>query len=158
MKLRQRCRGWQWVLPVLILDRAGKIFALRFLKDGGARNLIRGLLSLAYVENRGMAFGMAQGRGWLLICLTSIIMIALLVYLLSHEKESKLFRTGLWLLIGGGLGNLYDRIAYGFVVDFIRLDFISFPVFNPADIAVCTGVGLAALAVLMEEGRKKHGR
>ena len=157
MKLRQGCRLWWLIVPVLALDRLSKILALRMLAPTGAKNVIPGLLSWAYAENRGMAFGMAEGRGLALIILTTLIMAGLLVYLLGHPEDPSLMRTGLWLVTGGGLGNLYDRIFYGFVVDFIRLDFIDFPVFNVADIAVCTGVGLVILAVFMDEWRKKHG-
>ena len=59
----------------------------------------------------------------------------------------------------GGIGNLYDRIIYGYVVDFIRLDFINFAIFNPADVFICVGAGIAALSVLLADmkGKKNHG-
>ena len=159
MKLRQGCRGWQILIPALALDRIGKALALAFLAGKGSRSVLPGLLSWAYVENRGMAFGLASGSGWILIALTALVTAALLAHLLRHPEDPKLFRAGLWMIVGGGLGNLYDRIAYGFVVDFIRLDFIDFPVFNPADVFVCAGAALAALSVLVTEakGGKKHG-
>lgn len=157
MKLRQGCRGWQMLLPAVIIDRVSKIWALKVLAETGAVTVIPGLLSWAYVENRGMAFGMASGSGWILILLTLLIIAGLMIYLLRRPGENMWTRTGLWMVIGGGLGNLYDRIAYGFVVDFIRADFISFPVFNVADIFVCVGVGFVMMGILMDERRKKHG-
>lgn len=157
MKLRQVCRGALLLVIVLLIDRLTKALALRFLAPHGVKPALPGLLSWAYVENRGMAFGMAGGMVWLLILLTAALIALLAVYLFRHPDDPALVRIGLWLMIGGGLGNLYDRIAYGFVVDFIRLDFIDFPVFNFADICVCAGVGLVALACLTAEGRKKHG-
>ena len=78
-------------------------------------------------------------------------------YLLTHPDTPTLERAGLWLIAGGGLGNLWDRLAYGFVIDFIRLDFVRFAVFNPADVFVCVGAGLVVLSVSLAEWRKAHG-
>ena len=157
MKLRQGCKGIWLLAPLILIDRITKALALKHLAPIGAKGAVPGLLSWAYVENRGMAFGMASGMVWLLIGLTAVVIAAMIAYLIRRPNESALMRLGLWFVIGGGLGNLYDRIAYGFVVDFIRLDFIDFPVFNGADIFVCTGGALVVLAVMHEEWRKKHG-
>ena len=78
-------------------------------------------------------------------------------HLLTHPDTPTLERAGLWLIAGGGLGNLWDRLAYGFVIDFIRLDFVRFAVFNPADVFVCVGAGLVVLSVILAEWRKAHG-
>ena len=61
--------------------------------------------------------------------------------------------------VAGGIGNLYDRIVYGYVVDFIRLDFINFAIFNPADVFICLGAGIAAISMLLSDmkGKKEHG-
>ena len=155
MKLRQGCRGWMWILPVLVIDRLCKLWALRIPFHHGWIEIIPGVLTFGYVENRGMAFGMASGMVWLLIALTAVVLAILAFYLIRHPEEPKLLRTGLWFVMGGGLGNLYDRIAYGYVVDFIRTDFIDFPVFNVADIFVCVGAAMVVLAVLMAEKRKQ---
>jgi len=159
MKLRQGCRGWPILIPALAIDRVGKVLALEYLAGRGAARVLPGLLSWCYVENRGMAFGLASGSGVILILLTAALMAGLLIYLLCHPRDPALMRAGFWLVLGGGLGNLYDRVVYGFVVDFIRLDFIDFPVFNPADVCVCAGAGLILLAALIAEtkGRKRHG-
>ena len=66
----------------------------------------------------------------------------------------RLLRAGLWLIVGGGLGNLYDRLTRGGVADFIELAFVRFAVFNVADICICVGAALAALGVLMTERRR----
>jgi len=149
MKLKRGCKGIWLIAPIMIIDRITKLLALEHLAPQGVKKAIPGILSWAYVENRGMAFGMAGGMVWLLIVLTAIVIAILAGYLILHPDDPKLMRAGLWLVVGGGLGNLYDRIAYGFVVDFIRTDFIDFPVFNFADICVCAGVGMVILAVLI---------
>ena len=157
MKLRQGCRGMWLLAPLILIDRITKLLALKHLAGGAVKQVIPGILSLAYVENRGMAFGMASGMVWLLIGLTAAVLAILAGYLIRHPEEPKLLRGGLWLVMGGGLGNLYDRIAYGFVVDFIRTDFVDFPLFNAADVFVCAGAAMVVLAVLISERRKKHG-
>ena len=155
MQLRQGCRLWWLLLPAIAIDRLCKLAAITALAPRGVQEAIPGILSWAFVKNTGAAFGILSGN-WLLPLLTAVLIIALFIYLLRHPEADALQRAGVWLIIGGGLGNLYDRIAYGYVVDFIRLDFVNFAVFNPADVFVCVGAALAALSVLLtESGRKK---
>lgn len=158
MKLRRGCRLWWLVLPVVALDRLLKRAAVAALAPSGVRAAIPGVLSWAYTENSGTAFSMFSGRApWLLIALTAALIAGVLVYLLTHPDDPPLERVGLWFIIGGGLGNLWDRIAHGRVIDFIRLDFVNFAVFNPADVFVCVGAGLAVLSILLADRRKAHG-
>lgn len=158
MQLKQGCRLWWLLLPVLAIDRLCKLFALQALAPHGVQEAIPDVLSWAFVKNTGAAFGLLSGS-WLLPLLTAALMIALLIILLRSPAMESLLRAGLWLIIGGGLGNLYDRLAYGYVIDFIRLDFVNFAVFNPADIFVCIGAALSALSILATEARRKkaHG-
>ena len=96
-----------------------------------------------------LPLGMASAL--LLAALIALLIAGLVGWLLAKPDAPGLFRAGLWLIAGGGLGNLYDRIAYGFVVDFIRTDFIDFPVFNVADcyVVVC-GVLFCIVAVFQK--------
>ena len=89
--------------------------------------------------------------------LTAALIAGIVVMLLRHPEYTKAFRAGLWLIAGGGLGNLYDRLVYGYVIDFIEFSFIRFPVFNPADIFICVGAALMLLDTIVSEARKKHG-
>ena len=158
MKLRQGCRLAWLAVPVVIIDRLLKRAAAAALAPAGVRTAIPGVISWAYTENRGAAFSMLSTRApWILIALTAALIIGILLYLLTHPDEPTLERAGLWLIAGGGLGNLWDRLLYGCVIDFIRLDFVHFAVFNPADIFVCTGAGLVVLSVILTEWRKAHG-
>ena len=156
MKFNPGFRLWWLALPAVIIDRVCKIAVLRALSSGGAVTAIPGVLSWAFVKNKGAAFGIMAGN-WLLPLLTAALIVCLLVYLLRRPEMPGLMRAGLWLIVGGGLGNLYDRIAYGYVIDFIRLDFVNFAVFNPADVFVCAGAGLAVLSVLISDRRKANG-
>lgn len=158
MKLRRGCRLWWLILPVVALDRLLKRAAAAALAPSGVKSAIPGVLSWAYTENSGTAFSMFSDRApWLLIALTAALIVCVLVYLLTHPDDPALERAGLWLIVGGGLGNLWDRIAYGRVIDFIRLDFVNFAVFNPADVCVCVGAGLAVLSLILGERRRAHG-
>ena len=158
MKLKQGCRLAWLALPAIAIDRLLKRIAAAALAPAGVRTAIPGVLSWAYTENRGAAFSMLSDRApWLLILLTAALIAGVLIYLLSHPDAPAPERAGLWLIVGGGLGNLWDRLVYGCVIDFIRLDFVRFAIFNPADVFVCTGAGLVILSVLLAEWRKTHG-
>lgn len=111
---------------------------------------------LRYVENTGAAFGMMQGGNWLLV----FVMLAIVAYLLKSWKElcsyGKWVEWGCIFILAGAIGNLYDRIALGFVVDF--LDFRVWPVFNVADSFITIGgclFGLSLLFYKKEAGEKK---
>jgi len=155
VQFRKGCRLWWVFLPAIALDRITKHAAMHL---HGVKTAIPGVLSWAYTQNHGAAFSILSGRGALLSLLTIALISALLVYLIRHPQIPATERTGLWMIIGGGLGNLFDRIFYGYVVDFIRLDFVRFAIFNVADIFVCAGAALVVLSVLIAELRgKKHG-
>ena len=159
MQFRKGCRLWYLAVFALALDRISKIWAARVLRASGAREVIPGVLSFAYAENRGMAFSMLSGKTLLLSLATVAIIAVVLIWLLHDAEMPKLQRVGLWLIAGGGAGNLYDRIFGGYVVDFIRPDFINFAVFNLADVFICAGAGLVLLAAIILESRKgkPHG-
>ena len=157
MKLRRGCSYWWLAIPVVAIDRLLKRAVATALAPAGVRTAIPGIVSWAYTENRGAAFSMLSDRApWVLIALTAALIIGIIIYLLAHPDEPALERAGLWLIVGGGLGNLWDRLVHGCVIDFIRLDFIHFAVFNPADVFVCVGAGLVVLSVFLTERRKSH--
>lgn len=156
MQLRKGCRLWWVALPAIAVDRICKVAITHAMVPGEVQTVLPGVLSWAYTRNRGVAFGLLSGAA-VLPLLTLALIVGLLVWMLRHPEAGDMLRTGLWLIVGGGLGNLYDRLAYGCVVDFIRLDFVNFAIFNPADVFVCAGAVLVALAVLTEDRRKAHG-
>lgn len=155
MRLRNSVKGAWIALLAATLDRASKAFAVR-MAQGEAISLIPGAIRLRSVTNEGMAFSLLSGQMLLLTVLAAALTAGLTAWLIAGaEKQSKLLRVGLWMAVGGGLGNLYDRIVYGYVIDFIEPTFVRFAVFNVADVFVCAGVALAALALLMEERKKE---
>lgn len=130
-----RGRGaYAWLAAaVFAVDRASKAWAVSALRDS-PRDVWPGVLRFAYAENTGAAFSALQGSTVLLTVLTALILAALLTLLLLRGGQyPPIARAALWVLLGGGLGNLYDRVAYGYVVDFIEPTFVRFAVFNVAD-------------------------
>ncbi len=158
MQFRKGCRLWWLAIPVIALDRISKRIAQANLAPNGVKTAVSGVFSWAYTQNQGAAFSILRGRGLLLAALSLALLLALLAYLLHNPENPIGERIGIWLIIGGGMGNLYDRLIYGSVIDFIRLDFVRFAIFNVADIFVCVGAALVLISVLLAEGRKRsHG-
>ncbi|WP_139904250.1 signal peptidase II [Clostridium thermarum] len=136
-----------------ILDRVTKILSINHLKDSKDITVIKNFFEFQYVENRGAAFGIFQGRQYLLSIITSIVIIGVIVYLIKNRQKSKLLNISLAMIIGGALGNLYDRIIYNYVVDFISWhykDVYYWPNFNIADILVVVGTALLALYIIKD--------
>ena len=150
------------VLLLIAADQLTKYLAELRLKDQAAVPLIRGVLEFSYVENRGMAFGLLQDGRWIFLVLT-VLAIAAFVFLYIRIPAEKRFRpltVGLVFLTAGAAGNLIDRIRLGYVIDFIYIKLINFPVFNVADCYVTwTGVILAFLLLFRykEEDYKRLG-
>lgn len=134
-----------WTVAVLLfIDRLTKCLTLAYLTDTDI--IVAPFLHLRYVQNTGAAFGIMQGGNLVLVLVTLLI----IGYLIKCWKElcayGPLVKWGLVLILGGALGNLYDRIALGFVVDFI--DLRVWPVFNAADSFITVGGVMLALALL----------
>ncbi|WP_296113670.1 signal peptidase II [uncultured Anaerococcus sp.] len=124
----------------LIFDRLSKAYAVKNFVD----NPINGpIINLTYLENRGAAFGILQDKRVFFILITVAIVIYLLYYFFkTYKSNPKILNISLAFIISGALGNFYDRLINGYVVDFIEFSFFKFPVFNIADILVTLGCGL----------------
>ena len=132
------------LIIILALDRVTKHYTIAVLGAGVTKSLIKGLVSLHYVENTGAAFSMLSEKKNFLTCFIFLAVICLTVYLIKNSKKSLFLNISLILIIAGGCGNLIDRLLYGFVVDFIDPVFVNFAVFNVADIAITVGAFLMA--------------
>ena len=151
MRLKRGCRGWWIALLAALTDRLTKLLAASL--PAGGRTLIPGVVDLRRVQNRGMAFSMLSGQSLLLAILTALLIAGIVGWLLARPDAGKLFRAGMWLIVGGGLGNLYDRLAAGSVLDFIELTFVRFAVFNVADMCICVGAARAVLGSIAPRGK-----
>lgn len=135
-------------LGIVAFDQLAKLLVLKYLVPLRSVEVIPGLLDWTYVENRGAAFGMGQNLRWVFIVLTVCMIVACIYYLL-RECKSKWVAVILTMIIGGGIGNLIDRLFRGFVVDFISVSFFP-PVFNVADSFVVVGTILLIFILLID--------
>jgi len=136
---------------VFLLDQLSKLWVAIAYQPGQSLPLIRKILHLTYVQNRGASFGLFQGqRGFLL--LVGLAVIGLVFYFHLKIKSRGFLQIPLGLIWGGSLGNLCDRLLRHYVVDFI--DFRFWPVFNLADTMINIGVFLIILnMVFIKEGK-----
>ena len=132
---------------VVVIDQVIKYFVCLNLKPIGSVTAIPHLLDLVYVENRGVAFGMFKDMRWIFVALTSVVIIVFTVLLIKNGSKSKLFSIASALIIGGGIGNLIDRVFLGYVVDYLQLSFFS-PVCNFADYCITIGTVLLVIYLL----------
>lgn len=131
------------IISVIVLigaDQLVKYWAVENLKPVGNMDFIRfgdfEIIDLTYLENRGAIFGSMAGQRWFLIGVTSLFIIAGIVFMFYIAKKSKLLSTIAALVVAGGIGNLIDRIRLGYVVDMFDIQLFNFAVFNVADICV----------------------
>lgn len=135
---------------LVVIDQVIKYFIIYGLQPVGVYELIPGLIRLRYVENTGAAFGILQARTGLLIAMTIIVM-AIGFYILFFQKlNGRVQYTGAVLILSGGIGNLIDRIARHYVVDYIEFVFVDFAVFNFADFLITIGAILLIISLLKE--------
>ena len=130
---------------LVLLDRLSKVWAEEFLRDNGPVVLIDRVLEFRYTQNTGIAFGLFQGLGVVFIVLTVLlsVILVLLIYKLPSGKHYLPLNIIFTLILGGALGNLWDRVFQSYVTDFIYIRLINFPIFNVADI--CVSLGIVAL-------------
>ncbi len=140
------------VLGALLLgaDQFSKYYVATEFFETEARPAIEGFFEWNYVKNRGAAWGMLDGHTWLLLAFTAVAMLVCIALLVKSGKKNKLLFWSITLILSGGLGNMIDRIFRGFVVDFIHLQFINFPVFNIADCVIVVGAALLMLNFLLD--------
>ncbi len=152
-------------LHLVLLDAVAKELAAGYLKGSAAVSVLPNLFDLAYVENRGCAWGMFQGQVWPL-ALFGLLALGLLIW-----KRERIFFSGLKpstvgyrlarvaepLLLAGIVGNVIDRLVRGYVIDFLDFHWYGshFPCFNLADTFICCAVGLLLLVSLRSVPREE---
>ena len=138
---------------LVVLDQLIKHWATAALLPVGSMEVLPGIVELRYCLKDGMAVSMLAGKQGLLIGVTSVMLVAVLV-MLFVRKMPLAERIAWTLVLGGGVGNLIDRVLNGVVVDYINVLFMHFAIFNFADICVCVGVGLLMLVLLLDSTKK----
>lgn len=138
---------------LIALDQWTKLLAVKFLMPIDTLPLWQNVLHLTYAENTGAAFSMLSGNQTFLIGITGVVILIMFVVLLRFMKnpDEMLLKICLVLLIGGGIGNLIDRVRLDYVVDFIDVRLIHFAIFNGADSFVSIGTVLLFYIVLFNK-------
>ena len=150
-------------LGVLLLDQWSKGLITRSFEVHQSASVITNLFDLTYVRNSGAAFGLfaSVDSSIKAIVLNSVAVLVFLVvsaYALRSSHRSVRLQLGFALILGGAVGNLLDRVRFGYVVDFLDFSISGhhWPAFNVADSAICLGVGLLFLDMLRAEEEERQ--
>lgn len=139
-------------------DQVIKMLVMQNLKPIGKVTAIHGFLDFFYLENRGAAFGMLQNQRWFFIVITLAISAAIIVALFRYNNHEFFSYAASILIVGGGIGNLIDRMLRGYVIDYISVSFFP-PIFNFADCCVTVGTIFLIIHILFfvekENGAEK---
>ncbi|MDP4947288.1 MAG: signal peptidase II [Cyanobium sp. MAG_102] len=150
---RLRNLAYTSAVMVLLLDQLSKALAVANLPLGSSSAFLPGLLSLQLVRNSGAAFSLFSGNPQLLGLVSLLVSIAVAVWIQKQGRMTLTRSLGVGLLLGGALGNGLDRWRLGYVVDFLALVPVSFPVFNLADVAINLAVLCFAIELLGNHGQ-----
>lgn len=147
----------------IIVDRLSKVWAVGALPLGTQDGPNLGVVRLTMVHNQGAAFGIGEGMPLFFVVVAAVILAILIAFLCCWKDHGPLDIAACGLIAGGAVGNAVDRVLYGYVIDYFDFTFVSFPVFNVADICVVAGVVLFMVYLLFfadfgeEEGCGEEG-
>lgn len=137
------------------LDQITKALVVANIPLGGYAEAIPGFFHLTYIQNTGAAFSMLEGRRTFFLLITAVF-LGIVIYCVVKKVLTKPYLWILAVITGGAIGNLIDRLLYGYVVDMIALDFIDFAIFNVADIFVTCGAAVLVVYCLFFDRKKKE--
>lgn len=141
------------VTLLLAADQLSKIWAARSLAT--PLDIWHGVLAFNYAENRGAAFGMMQNMQPLFIIMSIAFAVAASIYLAARQRSlPRIAQLGGWLAVTGAIGNMIDRAVRGYVVDFIYVYAIDFPIFNIADVCLTLGAAMVIIYLVFMAGRE----
>ncbi len=144
---------------LVVLDQIVKYLVRANIPPGGSVPFIPCLLDLTYVQNTGAAFSILRQHTWLLTLTSAVVVLAMCLFLVKGFFKNRLGLFSAALVLAGGVGNLIDRVLFGFVTDMFQTTFMEFAVFNVADCCITVGVPLLFLYVWLYVGKdeKKEG-
>lgn len=145
---------WLCIISLLVfVDQLSKWLAVIFLQGSEAVSVIPWFIQFDFLEggNTGAAWGMfgEPGQRWIFITISTVAILAIFAYLIIVRPKQKLLVSALLLILAGGIGNMIDRLALGYVVDFLEFTFMKFPTFNVADSFVCIGAAVLILYLII---------
>ena len=137
-----------WLIIALLITAADQLVKYLILSNaqiGETVFSLKPIVEITHVQNTGAAFSMLEGKVWILGIVSALFCAAVIAYWIIKKPKHPLLCTSISMIFAGALGNAIDRLARGFVVDYIDVAFINFPVFNIADMAIVIGAGLFIL-------------
>lgn len=146
---------------LVLLDQITKYFTRANLELGQSTPFLPGFLDFTYAQNTGAAFSILQEHTWILIISSLLVIAALFYVMIRGYIRHNLGRLACAITLAGGLGNLIDRVAFGYVTDMIRTLFVDFPVFNVADCCVTIGGVLLVVYLIFyspQDTKKEDGK
>lgn len=144
------------VVALVALDQIFKVLATRILPDIVPVAVVPHFIGFNYIHNYGAGFSILSGKVDFLIVITAVALLAIAVGIFAKKFDNNIDEFSFVLILAGGIGNLIDRVVNGYVVDYLEFLFMEFPVFNFADILICTGVGLFVLNTIVTEFFSKN--
>ena len=143
------------ILLCIAADQAVKYYVVTHLALYESAPLLPGIVELLHIQNTGGGFSILSGHTWALTVLTAALMAGIGYVMVKKLFPHPLAMWTLAAILGGGLGNLIDRVRLGYVVDMFNFQFMSYPVFNVADIlVVCGTIGFAAYYLFLHDREK----
>ena len=136
-------------IAIILIDQLSKVFLIN-----KSFTIIPNVLDITYTQNYGAAFGI--GTKYIIMLISVIIIVGILTYII-HEKNKITSFSPYILILAGSIGNLIDRLFRGYVIDFIDLDFMNFPIFNIADICITLGVCILLVNFLKNKIKQIRG-
>lgn len=139
---------------IILVDQLSKVAIRMTMHVGESIEVLGDFFRITYIRNSGAAFSMLSGERLLLVAVPVIVVLGALFYFHRHRDKHWTFYTAWSMIIAGGIGNLIDRIVFGWVTDMFNFSIFP-PVFNVADIGVTLGCALFVYYTLMEERLQK---
>lgn len=158
-KLKDKNILWLISTIVVFIDILSKILVKNFLLLGHKNKIIDNFFYITYVKNTGAAWSIFSSVT-ILITIITLIIVAILIYYIINHTLNKIETVSYALILGGAIGNLLNRIMYGYVIDFLDFKIFNYdyPIFNIADISIVIGVFLLIIAMIRGESNADNSR
>ncbi len=137
----------------VILDQVSKYLVVENIELHGTIPFIPNFMSFYHTRNTGAAFSMFSNNRWVFMVMSVFAMVVMTWLLVKEYNRHKLMTVSLAMVLGGGIGNMIDRVRLGYVVDFFKTEFIDFAIFNVADCFVSVGAVLLAVYVMFYDSK-----
>ena len=130
-----------------VIDQIIKYLVVANIDENQVVPIISNLLNFTHIHNEGVAFGMFGGMRWVFIALTTLLIAVIIGITFKYKPKGKMYYISVALIVGGGIGNLIDRVLFGYVIDYISLSFFP-PICNFADYCITFGTAFMMIYIL----------